>query len=47
MSMSSLRKPRGVDIDDSIEDFRAAFICITNSASGYFKSSRELFKGKK
>jgi hypothetical protein len=30
---------------DSIEDFKAAFVCITNSPDGYFKSAEELTRG--
>ena len=30
---------------ESIEDFRAAFVCITNSPDGYFKSPEELARG--
>lgn len=46
MSVNSLRKVKLVDIDDSIEDLRAAFICVTNNANGHLKSSKELSKGK-
>ena len=30
---------------ESIEDFRAAFVCITNSPDGYFSSPEELTRG--
>jgi hypothetical protein len=31
-------------LDDSIEDFKAAFVCVTNSIHGHFKHSEDLMK---
>jgi hypothetical protein len=31
---------------DSVEDFKASFICTTNSINGYIESYDELIRGK-
>lgn len=30
---------------ESIEDFKAAFVCVTSNPNGYFKSSQDLTRG--
>lgn len=31
---------------DLIEDYKAAFVCITSNPNGYFKSPEDLTRGK-
>lgn len=45
MSIASLKKSHVDSIDDSIEDFKAAFVCMTNGINGYFESPDDLLKG--
>ena len=46
MSTTSIRKLRDSNfLSDSNEDIKASFICITNNARNFLRSSEELTKG--
>jgi hypothetical protein len=43
--MSSFWRKTSENNSESEDDFKAAFVCVTNNINGYLKSAEELTKG--